>query len=431
MAKPPLPDKLNVCLIARHFPVSGRATGFSFLRLIARGLAKRGHTVTVLSAENPMGRTEIEQEGVRIHFLMETRSARTRRDPFPDLVRNKFVELHARQPFHLVHSVDSSAIRISRDKHDFDVAIAYDVAATRMSQLFALLGMSQETLGSIISTSLAVGYKYLSTYYGGDRQLLSTADGVFVASPRERLALERYYLYPDARIHQVPYGIEIGDLAPRERSDELRRRLGIPETAKVAVTVSDMTEVGEIRNLLAAFEQIVIKKPNSRLIIVGNGPRLKDIEYAMLNLALGSKVILTGAIKDTEVPDYIALSDVFVNLSSRTTGFEPSLLEAMAQKKVIIGSEVSPMATIVEHTSEGFLIRPADIAELTSLLLDIFAGHLPVIEIGEAARRKVIDLFDPEKMVIESLKAYYAILKGTGYYKIPGSILGRLLASAD
>jgi 1,2-diacylglycerol 3-alpha-glucosyltransferase len=431
MAKPPLPDKLNVCLVARHFPVSGRATGFSFLRLIARGLAKRGHTVTVLSAENPMGRTEIEQDGVRIHFLMETRSARTRRDPFPDLVRNKFMELHARQPFHLLHSVDNSAIRISRDKHGFDVAIAYDVAATRMSQLFALLGMSQETLGSIISTSLAVGYKYLSTYYGGDRQLLKTADGIFVASPRERLALERYYLYPDARIHQVPYGIEIGDLAQRERSDELRRGLGIPETAKVAVTVSDMTEIGEIRNLLAAFEQVVIKKPNSRLIIVGNGPRLKDIEYAMLNLALGSKVILTGAIKDTDVPDYIALSDVFVNLSSRTTGFEPSLLEAMAQKKVIIGSEVSPMATIVEHTSEGFLIRPADISELTSLLLDIFAGHLPVIEIGEAARRKVIDLFDPEKMVIETLKAYYAILKSTGYYKIPGSIVGRLLASAD
>jgi len=406
-----LPEKLNVCLVARHYPILGRATGFSFLRLIARGLAARGHQVTVLSAENPQGRAEIEQEGVKIHFLMESRAARTRRDPFPDLVKSKFLDLHMVKPFHLIHSVDNSAIKISLYKKNYGVAVAYDIAATRISELFSLLGMSQETLGSILSTSLAVGYKFISTYYGSDRQLLKTADGIFVATPRERMALERYYLYPDSRIHTVPYGIEIGDLAPRERSEELRRKLGIPETAKVVATVTEMSEVAEVVNLLLAFERVVIKKPSSRLIVVGHGPKFKEIEREMLNLALGSKVVMTGAIKDTEIPDYVALAEVFVNLSSRTTGFEPSLLEAMAQKKVIIGSEVSPMSTIVEHSIDGFLIRPADVAELTALLLDIFAGHLPVVEIGEAARRKVLDLFDPQKMVIETLNAYYAILR--------------------
>lgn len=423
-----LPDKLNVCLVARQYPVLGRASGFSFLRLIARGLAARDHQVTVLSAENPQGRAEIEQEGVKIHFLMETRAARTRRDPFPDLVRQKFIALHELKPFHLLHSVDNSAIKISMHKDDYDLAVAYDVAATRMSELFSLLGMSQESFGSIVQTGLAVGYKFLSTYYGGDRQLLKTADGVFVASPRERINLERYYLYPDSRIHTVPYGIEIGDLAPRERSEELRRKLAIPEAAKVAVTITDMTEVEEVVNLLYAFEQVVIKKPSCRLIIVGDGPKFKVIERAMLDLALGTKVIMVGDVKDTDVPDYIALADAFVNLSSRTTGFEPSLLEAMAQKKVIIGSEVSPMATIVEHSRDGFLIRPADVAELTTLLLDIFAGHLPVFEIGEMARQKVLDLFNPQKMVIETLNAYYAILKSTGYYKVPGTFFSRLLA---
>ena len=406
----------------------GRAAGFSFLRLIARGLAARDHNVTVLAAENPEGRTEIEQEGVKIHFLMESRQARTRRDPFPDLVKAKFVELHRLRPFHLIHSVDSSAIRISLFKEVYKVAVAYDVAATRMSEVFALLGMSQDSIGSIVHTALSVGYKYLSTYYGGDRQLLNTADGVFVASPRERMALERYYLYPDSRVHTVPYGIEIGDLATRERSEELRRKLGIPETAKVVATVSDMTEVEEVMSLLNAFEQVVIKKPNARLIVMGSGPKFKEIERAMLDLALGSKVIMTGAIKDIDLPDTIALADVLVNLSSRTTGFEPSLLEAMAQKKLIIGSEVSPMASIVEHSRDGFLIRPADVPELTNLLLDIFAGGLPIAEIGEMARQKVLDLFSPQKMVIETLKAYYAILKGTGYYKVQESVFAKLFA---
>ncbi len=426
MAKPDLPRKLNVCLVARQFPIAGRASGFSFLRLIARGLAARGHKVTVLAAEHPQGRTEVTQDGVRIFFLKEGRAARARRDHFPDLVKSKFIDLHMQDPFHLVHSVDNAAIKISRFKSAYKVAIAYDVAATRLSELFAIMALGQETLGSLIRTSVAVGYRWLTTYYGRDRRLLNTADGIFVTSPRDRLALERYYMYPDARIHTVPYGIELGDLAPRERSDELRKGLGIPETAKVAVTITDMTEIREVTGLLEAFEQVTIKKPNTRLIVMGEGPKFKDIERAMLNLALGSRVIFTGAVKETDIPDYIALSDVFVNLSSRTTGFEPSLLEAMAQKKVIIGSEVSPMSTIVEHSQDGFLIRPADVAELSNLLLDIFAGQLPVADIGEAARAKIVNLFDPEKMVIETLSAYYAILKNTGYYRWPGSFLTRV-----
>lgn len=386
----------------------------------------RGHRVTVLSAHHPSGKQEIIQDGVRVFFLMEGRGARVRRDPFPDLVKSKFIDLHADPlsgPFHLVHSVDDSAMKISRHKDSFKVAFAYDVAATRLAEMFAIIGMAQETLSSLLRTGVAIGYRFLRSFYGRDRQLLRSADGVFVTSPRERLALERYYLYPDARIHTVPYGIEIGDLAPREKSDELRRSIGIPETAKVVVTISDMTEVGEVRNLLEAFERVAIKKPNARLIVVGDGPKFKEIEYEMLLLALGSKVIFTGAVKESEIPDYIALADVFVNLSARTTGFEPSLLEAMAQKKVIIGSEGSSMGTIVEHSQDGFLIRPADVSELSNLLLDIFAGQTPNDLIGEQARQKVLSLFDPEKMVIETLTAYYAILKNTGIYKLPGSAL--------
>lgn len=417
MAKSALPEKLNVCLVARNFPVLGRATELGFLWLIARGLTAKGHKVTVLTRTTNSGHAEVEKEGVKVYFLGGlNRHGRTRED-FAELVKNRFLELHREEPFHILHSVDAAALKISKFKKHYRLAVAYDVEATQLSQIFAILGMGHETLGSLLKTAFAVGYKFLRTFYGGDRQLLKTADAVFVTSPQQRIVLERYYLYPDARMFNVPYGIEIGDLSPREKSDELRKTLGLPESAKIVVTISDMVDVTEVRNLLEAFEQVVVKKPNSRLIIVGNGPKLKEIEYEMLMLALGSKVIMTGAIPDTQIPDYIALADVFVNLSARTTGFEPSLLEAMAQKKVIVGSEVSPISTIVENGHDGFLIRPADVGELSTLLLDVFNGQLPTLEIGDAARRKILNLFDTEKMVIETINAYYAILRGTGYYK--------------
>ena len=40
------------------------------------------------------------------------------------------------------------------------------------------------------------------------------------------------------------------------------------------------------------------------------------------------------------------------------------------------------------------------------------------VEIGDRARRKVINLFDTTKMVDETINAYFKILKRTGMYRI-------------
>lgn len=416
LAKSKLPESLNICLTSARFPILSRATDHGFLWPIARGLAREGHRVTVLSTTSFLKKPEVMRDGVRVLYLHEGAKNLAHMN-FQIAVRNKFAQLHKEEPFHLVHSIDTSGFRIGNRKKNFEVAMAYDVEATQMSQLFAILAMKRETLGSMLTTALATAYKFLTTYYGGDRQLLSTADGIFVTNPQQKIILERYYLYPDYHTYTVPYGIELGDLSPKEKSLELRKKLGLPENSHVAVTISDMTEVQEILPLLKAFEKVAIKKPNSFLIIVGNGPKFKNIEFEVLNLALGNRVILTGAVPAPEVEDYIVLGDVFVNMSSRTTGFEPSTLEAMAQKKVVIGSEVSPIANIIEDGRDGFLLRPADVDSMSNLLVEIFSGTMPADEIGERARQRVVDLFDTPKLVQSVLDAYRKILLNTGMYK--------------
>ena len=411
-----LPETLNICLTSYRFPILSRATDHGFLWPIAKGLAREGHKVTVLSSSGALKKPEVLRDGVRVFYLHEGAKNLAHLN-FQMAVRQKFTQLHKEDPFHIVHSIDKSGYRIGSRKKDLKIAMAYDVEATQMSQLFAIQAMKQETLGSMLTTGIATAYKFLTTYYGGDQRLLSTADGVFVTNPQQRIILERYYLYPDYHTYTVPYGIELGDLTPKEKSLELRKQLGIPENAHVAVTISDMTEAQELVPILRAFEKVAIKKPNSYLLLLGNGPKFKDIELQVLNLALGSRVIMTGAIPAGELEDYIVLGDVFVNMGSRTTGFEPSTLEAMAQKKVVLGSEVSPIANIIEDGRDGFLLRPADVDSMSNLLVEIFSGTMPAEEIGDRARQKVVDLFDTAKMVQSVLAAYRRILLNTPLYK--------------
>jgi 1,2-diacylglycerol 3-alpha-glucosyltransferase len=415
MPKSRVPDSLNICLVGHRIQILSRTSDHGFLWPIARGLAKQGHNVTVISTRSPLGKVEVEREGVKAFFLQE--DTQYSHLAFDDLAFRKFKELHKVQPFHIVHSLDNSGYIIGKYKRELGVAMAYDIDATQMSQLFSILGMGQENLRSLLTTAAAVAYKFLRTYFGRDRKLLKTADGVFVTNPQQRIILERYYLYPDYHIYQVPYGVDVGDLNPKEKSVELKKKLNLPENSQTAVTISDMTEIREIIPLLQAFERVAIKKPNAYLIIVGNGPYYKDIEFEVLKRALGSRVIMPGAVKNLELMDYILVGDVYINLSARTTGFEPSMIEAMAQKRVIIGSEVSPIANVVEDGVDGFLIRPADTDTLTHLLIGIFSGDMPVDDIGEKARAKVVDLFDTQKMIQSVSEAYRNILLRRSHYR--------------
>lgn len=409
------PDKLNIAIVAAHFPVQGRASQFGFLWPVTRGLARLGHRVTVISWLHPEGLKEWGAEGVKVYFVGTGKGLTLAQ--FPEQALLKFNELHSRQPFHLVHGLDAGAKLIAEQKKELGVAVAFDVEATQLSQIFSILSMSQDNLSSLLSTSINVTYKFLTTYYGGDRKLLKSADTIFVTNPPQAWALERFYLYPELKTQIVPYGIEVGDLwSAKESSVELKKKLNLPDNGQVVVTVTDMTEITEAKSLLKAFEKVAIKRSSSRLVIIGNGPLFKQIEYEMLCLALGSRVIFTGAVSAEQMAEYISLADVYVSLGAHSSGFDPSLLEAMAQKKVVIASEVSPIATLIEDGVDGFLVRPADTYSLATLILQIFATEMDVASIGEKAREKVIKIFEPRRMVEETLRGYEVALSSTKLY---------------
>lgn len=404
-----IPEKLNICLVGRRIRIRSRSSELGFLWLVARGLSRLGHKVTILSDHSSMNKYEVSRDGVQAYYLGDEGS------PFRSLklsesAHRKFVQLNLENKFDIVHSIDSSGYKIGRHKNNLKVAMSYDVEATQMSQLFSIMGMPQENVKDLLTTWIALFYKFTTTYFSTDRNLLNTADGIFVTSPQQRVILERYYLYPDENIFTVPYGVELTSFKEKNESFEFRKKLNIPESANILVTFSDFTETRDLGYILRAFEKVVLKKPNTYLIIVGNGPQFKDVEFEMLNLALGSKVIMPGSVSEDDVLNYILLGDVYVDLSSKTSGFAPTMLEAMAQKKVIIGSEMSPISYVLEDARDGFLIRPADRDSLSQLLIEIFSGSIGTLDIGERARAKVLDLFDLGRMVESTVTAYKKIL---------------------
>lgn len=397
-----VPENLNICLITRKIPTIG------FLIPIVKGLLQKGHRVGLIAQSDSDLNQWLLPEGMKVRAINTNHLSRREAQ---EKVARVFESLHAEDPFHVVHSMGPAGQLIGLNRKKYDVAMVYDVDAIHLNQLYSIIGFSQETLRSFLKTSFLLLTKYLYYFLGHDRRVLRSADALFVHSPSQRMAVERYFLYPDQRIFSVPYGMQIEDLSKRERSGELLAKLKLSEGAQIVMTSTDMMEFAELRNLIRAFERVAVKKNNARMVILGSGPMLKQVEFEVFTHALGKRVIFAGDVPSHQVTDYICLADIFVNLSSRTSTAEQSLLEAMAQEKVVIASEVSAVSSVIENKVDGFLIRPADFDSLAELIFAIFNKEIEAEEMGKRARRTVLSLFDSQKMVEQTLSGYQLALR--------------------
>jgi len=116
--------------------------------------------------------------------------------------------------------------------------------------------------------------------------------------------------------------------------------------------------------LVDALAGLVKGNPDIRLLLVGGGPQEAQVKAKVRALQLEKFVIMTGRVPHTEVEKYYSLVDIFIypRLAMRLTDLVTPLkpLEAMAQKRLVIASDVGGHKELIKHGENGFLFRSED-----------------------------------------------------------------------
>ncbi|MDI3325751.1 glycosyltransferase [Pontibacterium granulatum] len=102
------------------------------------------------------------------------------------------------------------------------------------------------------------------------------------------------------------------------------------------VTCGRLVPVKSQAALVRAFAPVAQKVPDSKLIIVGDGPVKAKLESLIDELKLKNRVFLTG--QKTNPYAWVSRAKVFA-LSSKAEGFPNALLEAMALSRPVISTD--------------------------------------------------------------------------------------------
>ena len=232
------------------------------------------------------------------------------------------------------------------------------------------------------------------------------ADRIVTVSPDLEKHLIENIKLPEKKIITILNGVNTSTFAPREKSKALLAELGVEANFKIIGAVGRLAHIKDHATLIKAFKIVLENIPESKLILVGEGPCEKDLKDLSKELGIQDSVIFTGNRND--IPELLNLFDVFI-LSSLREGTSLSLLEAMSSGVPPVVTNVGGNPNIVKNDINGYLVEPKNFEEMSLRIVDILvnADKSNIFKVN--SRNLVLSSFS-SKSTVDNYKQLYSTL---------------------
>lgn len=178
------------------------------------------------------------------------------------------------------------------------------------------------------------------------------------------------------RVTVIPNAVDPREFTFGVIPDEaLRRKLGLAGRRVIGFAGSFYGYEG-LDLLVEAFGELAGQLPELMLMLVGGGPQEQSLRKQVAALGLDSRVIFAGRVPHAEVQRYYELIDVLayprrsMRLTELVTPLKP--LEAMAQGRMFVASDVGGHRELVRDGVTGFLCNADDPTALAKRIGEVF-----------------------------------------------------------
>jgi glycogen synthase len=165
-------------------------------------------------------------------------------------------------------------------------------------------------------------------------------------------------------LFQVPNGVDAEKFQPIPRDEALCAKLGIGEVPVLGF-IGSLFYFEGVSWLVRATAELRRRGGRFKLLIVGHGDDSDAIRKAIADNDAHNFVVFVGKVPHDQVRSYYSVADVMVyprrsiRLTELVTPLKP--LEAMAQGRTVLGSDVGGIRELVDDENTGLLFSPEDV----------------------------------------------------------------------
>lgn len=213
---------------------------------------------------------------------------------------------------------------------------------------------------------------------------------------------------PGEKCTVIHRGIPFKEIDKKRAKEEMLAYLGLSDEAQLLICAGALSPEKDQAFLVDAMQRIVQEKPDTHLIIAGEGPERDALTAYIDGLQLDKNIHLVGYQK--QIARWLAGADLCL-LSSKIEGVPGVIMEAALQGTPGIALDVGGVAEVIEPNHTGLLIRDRNPNLFAESVVQLLANEKLRIDFGHKAKALARTKFDLEASATAFEGLYYTLIR--------------------
>ena len=200
----------------------------------------------------------------------------------------------------------------------------------------------------------------------------------------------------------VARGVDTQRFDPAKRCMKLRESWGVAAQSLAVLYVGRLADEKNLPVLASAFERIRQVRPDSKLVLVGDGPAREALQRRC------PQAVFTGIRKGEELARHYASGDMFL-FPSLTETFGNVTPEAMASGLAVLAFNHAAASELIRSGENGMVAQPGNDAQFCDLAARLATQPDEIARLRKRARQTALQLGWPS--IIQEIEGVYAALR--------------------
>lgn len=212
---------------------------------------------------------------------------------------------------------------------------------------------------------------------------LITSDGVNSNEEIEKMGVTR------DKVSLISHGVDTNNFSPIYKDNNLREQLGIYD-APAIISTRRMSSIHDVETLIKAVPIVLKEIPNAVFIVIGDGEQKHNLVNLAESLNVKNNIRFIGSVTHTELPKFLASSEIYVSTSISDGGIAVSTLEAMSCGVPPIITNVGDNVKWIKDGKNGFIFETKKSEELALKIIFLLKNKDIRVKFGKI-NRKIIE----------------------------------------
>jgi len=374
---------LKVCILTSSFPrFAGDSAGI-FIYHLAIALVKKGVDIEIICPHDNGCRFFEDIKGVKIRrfpyfFPLQYQNLAYGSGILKNIKSNICTKIQL--PFFIISEIIYTLRRLMISKPDL---------------IHAHWSLPQGLIGIICKKVL--GIPCITSIHGSDvhglqHPLLNDLNGIVINNSDMCTANSRASAKMVSDIagrgdtQVVPMGVDTNLFSRSKKVGVIRKKYEID--GDVLLFVGRLIRVKGVYYLINALPEVIKHHPKAKLLIVGSGPEKRRLMQLSTELEIKNRIVFINEVLQEDLIPLYSMADILIlpsimDITGETEGLGVVLLEAMACRAPVIGSNVGGIKDIIIDGETGLISEQKNPDSLAEKILQLLSD--------EQLRKKVIE----------------------------------------